>query len=381
MSGGAEMLAIARRFAKDEVEPNAAAWERDRHFPRETIRAAAGQGLCGLLVPRDLGGAGLSLAEFCDVMGAIAHADMAFAFALVPHNNFARSMAADATQAQRARYLPAMLDGSRLGAFLLTEPEAGTDATAIGTTAVRHGEGWVLKGEKAWVTGGVGADLLRVYAQTDPGSGGRGIAAFLVHADDPGVIRNAAYEMLGCHATGAAGFRFENVALSADRLFTPPGETYRAAMEAIGLARVVVAALCVGILRRGLDVAVRYVRERHAFGAPLSNKQGLRWMLDDVATDLEAADRLTRAAAGAVDRAETDAAIMVAHAKKFAARAATDGLAQCMQALGANGFRHDTPIARHYAAAKMAHYIDGTTEVQNLVIARALFDRPSWDAR
>ena len=146
---GDRMLAVARRFSAEQVEPNAQAWEREHVFPRETIRAAALEGLCGLLVPKELGGAGLNLTEFCAVLSEVAAADMAFAFALVPHNNFARSMAADASEAQRRRYLPGMLDGQSLGAFLLTEPQAGTDASAIATTATRDGEGWVLNGEKA----------------------------------------------------------------------------------------------------------------------------------------------------------------------------------------------------------------------------------------
>ena len=187
------------------------------------------------------------------------------------------------------------------------------------------------------------------------------------------------YEMLGAHSTGAGGFRFENVELAPDQLFSPPGTAYAAAMDAIVLARVVVAALCVGVLRRGLDTAVEYLNNRNAFGTRLSENQGLRWMLADVATDLDAAKGLTRNAATAMDEHHPDAAVKIAHAKKFAARVATAGLEQCMQALGANGIRHDRPIARHYAAAKMAHYLDGTTEVQNLVISKALFDKHHAD--
>ena len=164
--------------------------------------------------------------------------------------------------------------------------------------------------------------------------------------------------------------------LEAGQLFRSPGIAYREAMDAIGLARVVVASLCIGILRRGLETAIEYLKNRQAFGAALSEYQGLQWLLADVSTDIEAADGLTRAASLALDEDQPDGILKAAHAKKFAARAATNGLAQCMQALGANGFRQHRPIARHYAAAKMAHYIDGTTEVQNLLIARSLFDAP-----
>jgi alkylation response protein AidB-like acyl-CoA dehydrogenase len=266
-----------------------------------------------------------------------------------------------------------MLDGSIMGGFLLTEPGTGSDAAAITTTAIADGDGWLLNGAKAWATNGTHADVLSTYAQTRPGSGAKGIGGFLVDADQPGVIREPAYEMLGAHSTGTAGFRFEDVTLSPDQLMVPPPGAFRAAMEAIDLARVVVSAMCAGMLRRSLDIAVDYVSERRAFGQPLSAQQGLRWMLADVATDLEAATALTTAAATALDDESPDRAVRAAHAKKFATRVTMDGISQCMQALGANGFRHDRPLVRHLASAKMAQYLDGTTEIQNVVIARSLF--------
>ena len=373
----AEMITIAREFAAEQIDPNAAAWERERRLPRETFTAAAARGLCGLLVPAHLGGAQLTVSQMAKVLEQLAYADMAFAFALVPHNNLAGAIAREGSEYDRARYLDALLDGSVLGAFLLTEPGAGSDASALSTTAIAHGDSWLLNGEKTWVTNATEANVLRVYAQTEPGSGSRGIGAFLVRADQPGVVREEAYEMLGAHASGTGGFRFHDVELEASQLFSPPGEAFRRAMDAIGLARVVVAAMCVGLLRRGLETAVRYVKNRKAFGAPLSDRQGLRWLLADVATDIEAANGLTQAASAALDTGAPDAIVRTAHAKKFAARVAMDGLAQCMQALGANGFRHDQPLARHLAGAKMAHYVDGTTEVQNIVISRALFDSPA----
>lgn len=364
----------ARTFARDRIDPFAADWERERRLPRETIREAGAAGLCDLIVPAELGGKGLGIAGMAGVMEALASADMGFAFALVCHNNLAGGIAQRGSEAQRD-VLPRMASGETLGAFLLTEPEVGSDATRITTTATRDGEGWRLSGEKAWVTNASDADLLSVYAQTEPGSGARGIAAFLVPADQPGVERTGAYQMLGAHATGAGGFRFHDVALSADQLFIPPGQAFRGAMAAIDLARVVVAAMCCGMLRRGLATAVDYVSRREAFGEPLSHKQGLQWMLADVATDTEAAAALAREAAAAIDAGDARAGVLASHAKKFATRAAMSGLSECMQAMGANGYRQDWPLARHLASAKMAQYLDGTTEVQNIVIARTLFGR------
>jgi len=371
----ADAAALARNFAATHIEPHAEAWERDRRLPREAITAAAGAGLCDLLVPEALGGKALGIAGLAAVMEALAAGDTGLAFSLAVHNNLAGAIGRRGTAGQRDRHLGPMARGERLGAFLLTEPGAGSDAAAIATTATRQGDGWVLTGEKAWVTNATDADLLNVYAQTEPGAGPRGIAAFLVSADQPGVERLPGYHMFGAHSTGAGGFCFDGVALAADQLFIPPGEAFRAAMAAIDLARVVVAAMCTGMLRRALAIAVDYVRERRAFGAPLADQQGLRWMLADVATDIEATAALTAVAAEAIDADAPDRAVRAAHAKKFATRAAMAGLSTCMQALGASGFRQDRPLARHLAAAKMTEYLDGTTEIQNVVIARSLFGR------
>ncbi|MDH4144902.1 MAG: acyl-CoA dehydrogenase family protein [Acidimicrobiia bacterium] len=368
-------LDTARQFARDVIDAGAADWERDRRLPREALGAAAQVGLCGLLVPGEQGGAGLGVAGMADVLGVLAAADMGFAFSLVCHNNLVGAIAKRGTAAQRARYVAPMVDGSLVGAFLLTEPGVGSDATAITTTARRDGDGWVLDGHKAWATNGTEADVMNVYVQTEPGSGARGIAAFLVDADQPGVVRGEAYEMLGAHSTGTASFAFDGVRLSADQLFIEPGAAFGAAMEAIDIARIVVSAMCAGMLRRGLETAVDYVAGREAFGQPLAAQQGLRWMLADVATDLEAAVALTDRASAALDAGAADLGVKAAHAKKFATRVAMDGLSQCMQALGANGFRQDRPLARHLAGAKMAQYLDGTTEIQNVVIARSLFGR------
>jgi len=368
-----EIVAAAKQFAQDHIDTNSAQWEHDRRLPREAVDAAAKAGLCGLLVPPEMQGSGLGVSGMAAVMEALAHADMGFAFALVCHNNLAGAIAKRGSDGQKTQFIPPMIAGETFGAFLLTEPGAGSDAAAITTSARQQGDKWILNGEKAWVTNATEAQVLNVYAQTDPQAGARGIAAFLVSSDMPGVIREPGYDMLGAHSTGAGGFRFENVELSADRLFIPPGEAFRAAMEAIDIARIVVSSMCAGMLQRGLDEAIAYTKKRHTFGAPLSERQGMQWMLADVATDLEAAKALAAAASTALDNGDPAMPILAAHAKKFSTRVALSGLSQCMQALGASGYRQDKPLARHLAGAKMAHYLDGTTEVQNIVISRSLF--------
>lgn len=366
-----QAIETAARFARDEVAPHAARWEIERTMPLDVLRATADIGLTGLLVPRQHGGRGLGITATARVMEELSAADMAFAFSLVVHNNLMGAIAANGDATQRQRYLPAMQRFDTIGAFLLTEPGGGSDAAAITTTARRDGENWVLDGAKSWCTNAAHADVLSVYAQTDPARGWRGIACFLVDADISGVVREAPYVMLGGHAMGAGSFRFDGCRVGADALLVPPGEGFKAALAGIDFARSSVAAMCCGMLRAGLDCALAYIAKRPAFGQTVADFQGMQWQLADVATDLHAARLMAYAATQAIDR-DGSAPLEAAHAKKFATRATFDGLVQCMQALGANGLTHDHPLARHLAMAKVAQYLDGTTEIQNVVISRAM---------
>lgn len=370
------VIGAAVDFADRTIAPNAPAWEQQRHLPTEGIRPAAEAGLTGLLLGEDLGGGGLSKTAMARVMEELSRADMAYAFVLVVHNNFMNAIAQGGSRAQRERYLPGMLSGDCLGAFLLTEPQSGSDAANVTTTARRDDDGWVLNGAKAWITSAASADLLSVYAQTDAAQGWRGIATFIVEADQPGVIRETPYNTMGAHVMGTGGFRFEDCRISDDALLFPPGEGFKGAMAGIDLARANVAAMCCGMMANSLDVALAHITNRQAFGQRVADFQGLQWQLADVATDLHATRLMAYAATRAID-AGAGAAIPAAHAKKFAARAALKGIADCMQVMGAEGFKHDFPLARHLACAKMAHYIDGTTEIQNVVISRDLLRRSS----
>jgi alkylation response protein AidB-like acyl-CoA dehydrogenase len=365
-----DLIDRAIAFTRDEIAPHAQSWERDRVVPLETFRAAGAEGFCRMLVPADQGGLGLPFIEAMGLFEEISTACMAFAFSLTVQNNMARSVATAGSADQVARHLPGLMSGETVAAFLLTEPGAGSDAAAITTTATRDGDGWVIDGEKAWATNGATANLLCIFAQTDASLGWRGIATFLVEADNPGVERLPAYELMGGHAMGTGGFVFSGCRVGDDALFRGPGVGFKEAMRGINVARAGVGAMCCGMLRAGLDTALAYAAERQAFGQATIEFQGLQWMLADVATDLEAARLLTRAAAKAID--DGDGAVAASHAKKFATRATLKGLADCMQVMGAAGFKADYPLGRHLACAKMAQYLDGTTEIQNLVIARDL---------
>ncbi len=373
-NGEQSALDAAQRVARDVIEPLADTWEIERRFAHESFAAAAEAGLTALLVPEHQGGRGLGPVALALVLEELAAADLAAAFSLVVHNNFVRGLAASGNQHLIDSLLADAVAGRAIGAFLLTEPGAGSDAAAIACHAQLDGDEWIINGEKAWVTNASAATVLNLYAQTDPTLGHRGIVSIVVDASTPGVTRLEPYQLLGGHGMGTGGFRFDDVRVGAKNTLAPVAEAFAAAMVGIDLARVVVGAMCVGMLRRSLRVATEATKARQLFGASVADKQGIQWMLADVATDLEATRLLTYRAAELLE-AGADATLAAAHAKKFAARAAESGIAACMQSLGAMGFRRGegNPLPRHLAAARISAYIDGTTEIQNVVIARHLF--------
>ena len=368
------MVVAARKFAKHYIGPNSAKWERDAETPRDAFLEAARAGLAGVLVPEESGGGGACIRDALPVLEELAAANAAFSFALWVQNNVANAVARDGSADHVERYLPDLLAGKCLGAFCLTEPEKGSDAAAILTHASRDGDSWLLNGTKAWVTNGTHGDLFMVYAQTEPGAGAKGIAAFLVPADVPGVHRGGAYDIPGAAAFGVSDITFKECRLSKGDMLLPPGEGFKAAMTGINKARTFVGALCCGMLSSALEIALKYAAHREAFGKPVLSFQGVQLPLADVSTDLEAARLLTRHAADLLDAGEP-AITEAAHSKKFASRAAFNGVSICMQAMGAAGLRSDYPLARHLLAAKMTHFLDGTTEIQNIVIARSLMQQ------
>lgn len=370
-SAASAAVATAREFATQVIAPNAEHWERLGRVPYDTFERAGAAGLCGLMVPLARGGRGLGVGGMAAVMETLSRACMNTAFALVVHNNLAAFIAEFGRPAQIERYLDEMVRGRKVGAFLLTEPNAGSDAQAIETVAVPDGDGWRLHGDKAWISNATSADVLSVYAQTEPGSGAKGIAAFLVDADADGIRRSDGYDLMRGHALGTGAFHFDGCRVEGEQMILAPGAAFRGAMAGINTARINVAAMCCGMLRESLSIAVEYADGRQAFGRSTLEFQGLNWLLAEVATNLEAAAALTRDAIACAQRGD-DPTLAAAHAKKFATRVAFDGVAECMQAMGAAGYAAAHPLGRHLAAAKMAQFLDGTTQIQNIVIARAL---------
>lgn len=367
-------LERVRQFGVAEVAPFAKQWEYDRQPPLQTLRRASREGLAAVELPRANGGLGMGFGAKMRMAEELSRHDLAFTFSLMQHHNVIVRLAEAAPEATARALVPPMLAGELIGCTAMSEPAAGSDFSAIGMRATKVAGGWELQGEKGWISNAAFADVLLTYAQTDPALGGKGIACFVVRADAPGFVRQPAYELHGAHAIGAGGYRLERCFVPDEMLLYAPGAGFKSAMNGVNRARVHVAAMNAGLLSSSLDTALAYAAERRAFDASLLDFQGLRWSLADVATDLEALRLLAYRGARLIDAGE-DAQEAAAMAKKFAGDRALQGVAACIQAMGANGLRADFPLARHLAAAKLLAYTDGTTEMMNERIGHLLRKR------
>ena len=365
-----DLVADASMFADTFVSPDAEQWDRERTQPEAVLRSAIAR-FTPTAIPKDLGGKGGNFSTLVRVYEELARRDLGFASALAVHTNVAVAISLTPRAAVRDRFLPRLLSGEAIGAFLLTEPGAGSDATAITTEAKARPGGYRITGRKAWVTNGQNADVLATFCQTSPGSGAKGIAGLVLEASSSGVVATPMLDLIGSHAMGTTDILFEDVDVGLDALAFGPGEAFKAAMFGIDVARVGVAAMCNGALQGALMVATSYASERRAFGKPLLQHQGLQWRLAEVATNLEASRGLTFQASRLLDSGQ-DPTVMAAHAKKYATRESFAGISECMRALGANGLKREFGLARQLAAARVTECMDGTGEILNIVIGRSL---------
>ena len=359
-----ELIGRARDFAAEVVARDAAGWEAARQYPLAAIREACSRGLAAVELSPAFGGLGLRFSAKMRMCEEIARHDFAFAFALVNHHN-AVARIADGLSAQAAGELvPPMLRGERIGATALSEPGAGSDFAEIVTQAHRADGHWLLDGHKHWITGAAVGEVFITYAQTLPGSRGKGVASFVVDAARPGFVREMPQALPGIWAAGIGGFRLEQHPVSDDRVLQPAGEGFKGAMRGVNKARIYVAAMAAGLIESSLRHALAWGGERQAFGRPLHGHQGWRWALADVATTLEALRLLVYRATAQVERGE-DAQLSAALAKKFAGDHCAAAINRCVQALGARGLSADDGLPRHLSAARALAYADGTTEMMN----------------
>jgi alkylation response protein AidB-like acyl-CoA dehydrogenase len=358
------MRATAAAFVRDTVKPGVAAWERDGRYPRAAV---ATSGLTGLFCPSDLGGSGLGFPAGMEVFEELGRGDAALAFSLSMHNAVAVAVAGCEDAGLRSRWGADLAAGRALGGFSLTEPHAGSDATAITTLAARSGAHWSVTGRKAWVSLAGEADVFLVVCKTSPEPGHSDIALLAVEAAGPGVSFPVHYR------TAAAAF-LPIGEMELDEapgvVVAPPGAGMRAALGAIEVARCDIAAIACGLHAEALDLALGYARQRHAFGRPLLDLDTMRFALADVLTDLEAGRLLYTRAAGLLGTPA--GTVATAHAKRFCPDAALRAAVACSEVLGAYGWLADTPLPRFISLAKMLQVVDGTAEIQRLVIGREL---------
>lgn len=357
----------ARTFVREVVEPSLGAWEEAAEYPRGAVRDS---GLTALFVGQDDGGLGLSYLEAAEVFEELGRGDAALAFAISMHNAVAAAVTGVGDDGVRARWAGPLVRGEALGGFCLTEPQAGSDATAITTRAAQEGDSWFLSGRKAWVTLGGEADVYLVVAKTEEEPGHRDIAMFVLAADSPGVSFGERYRKSTADFLPICDMELKDAQA---QMLVPPGQGMGAALGAIDVARFDIAAISNGLHAEALDVASRYALQRQVFGKPVIEHQGIGWALADVATELEAARGLTRRAAELMG--SKDARVAVAHAKRFGPDASLRASIQCSETLGAYGMLHDYPLARFIALAKMLQVVDGSAEIQRVVIARDLVRR------
>ena len=356
------LLEEVRDFASRVIAPNAARWDQDRTFSREALTEAASIGLTGLQVPKDKGGLGFSFTCKAIMADILAAADFGFAMSLINTQNIAYKLARDAPHDVAMRYIPDLLSAKRLGSTALTEPQAGSDFGAIATFAERDGDSWVLNGRKSWIINSVASDVIVLYAQTLKGSGGAGIAAFLIDGQKPGFKRAEPFELTAQHTIGAGGFELENYRVAANEMLQPPGEAFKAALRDINGARTYVAAMCCGMVNSAMQIAADYGRQRKTFGKRLGEHQGWRWSLGEADVDLTAARHMVAHAATMID-ANEDAQFAAAKAKIFATRMAERHLPALSQLMGAEGLRDCYPFGRHLIGARVAGFVDGSTEM------------------
>ena len=364
----------AREFAQREVAPSAIERDEAERFDRAIFGRMGELGLTAAPIPESAGGAGFSYLGWSLVMEELGAADMATAVTLSVHILSQLPVVAWGSPEQVGTWLPPMLSGEALGAFALTEPHAGSDASAIRTRATRDGDTYRLTGTKIWISNAPEADRYLVFATLDPGAGPSGIAAFLVEKGMPGFRFGAHEKKMGIRACPAAELVFEDAVVPAANRLGEEGDGYRIALSSLAEGRISIAAACVGIARSALEQAAAYLRERRAFGAPLSEQQGLRFMLAEMARDVEAARALTRQAAAAKDRGDA-LAVPSSLAKWTASDTAMRVATDAVQLFGASGYSRETGIERLMRDAKGAQIYEGTNQIHRLIVADELLGR------
>jgi len=361
-----------RAFAQAELAPNAAKWDREHHFPRSELRALGKLGALGVVIPERWGGAGLDYVSLAIALEEIAAGDGATSTIVSVQNSVVCGpINAFGTDAQKQHYLRPLARGESLGCFCLTEPHVGSDAGALTTRAERQGGDYVMNGVKQFITTGQQADVAVVFAVTDKDAGKKGISGFIVDTKTPGYIVARVEEKLGQRASDTAQIVFENCRVPAANLLGREGEGYRIALANLEAGRIGIAAQAVGMARAAFEAALIYARERQSFGKPVAEHQAISFKLADMAVQIEAARQLLLHAAALRDAGQP-CLKEASMAKLFASEMAEDVCSDAIQIHGGYGYVTDFPVERIYRDVRVCQIYEGTSEIQRLVIGRAL---------
>ena len=366
---------VARRIAQEKIAPSAEHHDRTGEFPLENIRTLGENGLMGIEVPTEYGGAGMDPISYALAIVEIAAADAAHSTIVSVNNSlFCNGILKFGSEAQKQLYVRAIAEGREIGAFALTEPQSGSDATAMRCRAVRQDDGsFKINGKKSWITSGPVAKYIVLFAMTDPAKGAKGVTAFMVDTAKPGFFRGKTEPKLGIRASATCEIEFQDYVASADEVLGTEGEGFKIAMGVLDAGRIGIAAQAVGIARAAYEASLSYVRERKAFGAPIGSFQMIQSKIADMKCKLDASLLLTLRAAWKKQQTETKGgrfSTEAAVAKLTASEACMWIAHQAVQIHGGMGYSKEMPLERYFRDAKITEIYEGTSEIQRMVIAR-----------
>jgi butyryl-CoA dehydrogenase len=365
--------AVAAEIAQREIAPFVARWDREHLFPRELYAKLNDAGIMGILVPQEYGGVDAGYLSYALAVEELARVDAGTAVTVSVHSMICSAILKLGSKEQKERWLPALATGDTIAGFALTESDAGSDAVALRATATSSGDAYVLRGRKQWCTSGSYAGVIMGMFRTGA-SGARGVSAFLIEPSLPGITIERVTEKLGIHTSNTCDIAFDDVRLPRAALLGEEGAGFGNAMTALTAGRIGIAAQAIGILAACLDEAVLFAKERVAFGKPIGAFEGVSFKIAQMAMDLDAARMLAYRAAALADAGEPFA-LAASKAKLFASTAARKHAAEALQIHGGYGYTTEFPVERHYRDAKITEIYEGTSEIQQLIIARSLLGR------
>jgi butyryl-CoA dehydrogenase len=364
--------AMVREFARKVLAVTAAERDRTKAFPAENLKEMGKLGLMGMMVPMAYGGEGVDTLGYVAALAEVAYACAATAVVMSVHNSIVcESILRFGTEDQKQKYLKPLATGRRIGAFALTEPHAGSDPVSQSTTAVRDKGTYIINGSKRFTTTGKNSGLVIVTAKTDEGLRHKGISAFLVEKNTPGLVVGREEEKMGLRASDTTDLIFEDCRVPEENRLGREGDGFKIAMTALDGGRIGIAAQSVGVAQAAYDATIKYVKQREQFGRKISKFQGLRWTIADMATEIEAARQLMYVAAAMKDRGEKFTA-QASMAKLFASEMVNRVTAKAIQLHGGYGFTQDYPVERYYRDARVFTIYEGTSEIQRVVISNEI---------